>query len=100
MKIAFGEARKLCKEASAAIGDAIAGPAVKSRFNEFEQSVRNQMASTIRSMREQAKAANVAGEVQLRLYGPQQAAKDVEQVKTAATAIKEQTGKGGGGILD
>jgi hypothetical protein len=101
MKIAFGEARSLCKQASAEISQAIAGPAVKPRFDGFEQSVRNQMASMIRATRDAAKAHNVSEEAQLRLYGPKQAEADIATAKRAARAMagaSDEDDKGPGGL--
>src|SRR5437667_10474125 len=98
MKIAFGEVRAMSRAASKEVTDAFTGPAVKSRFTDFEQSVRSGMADAIKSMRDEAKRVKVGEEVKLRLYGPAQAEADVATARRAVTEIATEAKTVAGGV--
>jgi hypothetical protein len=97
------QVQKAVKQAATAmkadIDGAFHGPAVKPRFDAFEQDVRAGMAKAIRAMREQAQSANLSEEVKLRLYGPAQAAKDVAQIEEVAIVAKQAGGEASQGFL-
>lgn len=69
------------------------GPAVRSRFDAQEQQIRDQVAGRIRALRDQARRASIAEEVDRRLFGekPKQFGPQT-QVSTVATGQAPQTG--------
>jgi hypothetical protein len=92
LRIVFKQAIDEARSAATGLSKAMDAPifaAAQSRFGEFEHAVRDGMARTIRSMRDEAKQFNIDQEVKLRLYGPQQSAADVAQAKMAARMIAE-----------